>query len=181
MTLYAALVFVHVLGAIGMFAAWTMEALGLTQLAAADAVDAVPRWLAMRRRRAMLGGASMLAAIITGVVMMVMRGMQPWMPAAIGEVVLIIAVAIVVERRIAPRLATFTANPARASHADMAIISRAMSGSLRFRVVTGVAIVALMTLKPGLSGTLELVAAGIAIGAIIATRSAGRRGRPAAA
>ena len=181
MTLYAVLVFVHVLGAIGMFAAWTIEALGLSQLAAADAADAIQPWLEMRRWRAKLGGVSMLAAILTGVIMMTMRGAEPWTSAAIGELILIVGVAVVAERRIAPRLAAATTNPGRSARGDMAIISGAMSGSLRFRVVTGITIVGLMTLKPGMMGTLELVAAGIAIGIIVATRSAGRPRRTATA
>lgn len=175
MTPYAGLVFLHVLGAVGMFAAWTIEALGLLQLAQAGTADALQSWLALRRRAAKLGGISMLAAVLTGVIMMVMRGAEPWMRAAIAELILIVAVAVAVERRIAPRLAAATTGPGSGSRVDMAIISSAMAASLRFRIVTGVTILALMTLRPGTTGALALIAAGIAIGFAAASRSASRR------
>lgn len=180
MTPYAVLVFVHVLGAVGMFAAWTIEALGLLQLAQAGTADAIRPWQALRRRGAKVGGISMLGAILTGVIMMVMRGAAPWMWAAIAELVLIVVVAIAVERRIAPRFAAATSG-ASGSRADVAMIGAAMSASLRFRIISGVTIVALMTLRPGTSGAVALIAAGIVIGGAAASRSSSRRASTAAA
>ena len=176
MNAYGILIFLHVLGAVGMFASWTIEALAHAQLGATGTAAAIQPWRAMRRVAAKLGGASMIGAILTGIVMMRMSGGAPWMFAAIAELVLIVAVAVVVERQIAPVLRAAAAG----SPHDLALISRAMSVSLRFRVVTGVTIVALMTLKPDTTGALALIAAGIVTGFAVASRAAGK-GEPTAA
>lgn len=170
MTLYTILVFVHVLGAVGMFAAWSIEAIGLVQLSDVSSTTQLPSWLALRRRASKVGGTSMLTAIITGVAMMVMHGGAPWMIGAVAELALIVAVAVVVGRRVAPELAAAAEPRGQNTDTDIAQIASAMAASLRFRIAAGITIVALMTIKPGLPGTIGLIATGVALGAAVALR-----------
>jgi hypothetical protein len=163
---YAVLIFVHVLAAVGMFTAWGIEGMALARLdpgAASPDSEGAVRGLVGARRAAML---SMLATIGTGVWMMrIAPSPQPWQQAAMAEVAALIVVGGVLGRR---------ARVGRAGRVTARGI-RVLRTSLRLRVALGVAILALMTMKPGVEGSWSVVFAGATTGALWVAAS--RRGR----
>ncbi|HET9984450.1 MAG TPA: hypothetical protein VFQ38_12710 [Longimicrobiales bacterium] len=179
MDLFLLLVFFHVLGAVGMFAAWGIEAVALGQLRRVATADQARAWMGLRRNAAPLGAGGMLSALVTGLWMMGVRwGPRPWMMAALAGLVIIVVIGVAFDRRATPRLlAALAGRPERlpaivhAAHATLA-------ASLRLRVALGVAILGLMTLKPGVPGSLAVLAAGLMLG-LGAAVGAGRRWTPA--
>lgn len=159
-----------------MFAVWGIEALALGQLARTGIAEEARRWLVLRRRTGPFGGASMVTLLVTGLALMRLRGgPEAWTVAALVEVALMMATGLVVERRWRPRWAATLAGGAGAVGNALRTGTRTLLAALRFRLAGGVAILALMTLKPGQAGSLAMLASGIVVGAALAIRSAPRR------
>jgi hypothetical protein len=166
MSVYAVLIFVHVLGAVGMFTASGIEGMTLARLyPGPDSPDSegAARGLVRARRAAML---AMLATIATGIWMMrIAWTPQPWQQAAMAAMAALVVVGAVLRRR---------ATVGRAGGITARGI-RVLRTSLRLRVALGDAILALMTMKPGVEGSWSIVVAGATTGAFWV--GASRRGR----
>lgn len=187
MTVYQLLIFFHVLGAVGVFVALALEASSLARLRRAetpgDARDAL-RGLAVPGR---LGPVAMLAALASGAWMMAVSwGHQAWIVTSLIALVGMGAAGGGVTGRRLRRLAAALAaeHAPSLSHAFRSERSSLqLPMSLRLRVVLGIAILALMTTKPGAPGAwLLLLAAGIgglAACAPLAGRRASLAGAPA--
>jgi hypothetical protein len=188
MNLYTVLVFAHVLGGVGIFAAMGIEGVSLARLREAEtAADARAsfRWLALPAR---FGPVVMLTTVGTGIWMMVVGwSHQAWMPTAFGAVVAMAVLGGAVTGRRMRRLrdALEGSGEALSDDARAGLSSGALAASLRLRIALGVGIIALMTVKPGLVGSLVtlvtaaaagLVAAGLAVpsrgGRVAGTREA---------
>ena len=85
-----------------------------------------------------------------------------------------IAVGIVVERRVAPSLGSGSANMGEVPPA-LRRASRALVSSFLFRLAGGIAILALMTLKPDATGASAIVGTGVVVGILSALRPSPRR------
>jgi hypothetical protein len=160
MDTYAALLFLHLVGATAMFAGWAIEFRVLAGGSGPSRAD----------RAALLGPIGMTTAFLTGVAMMLWQwGQQPWMPVAIGGVVLLIVVGV--GAAIAVRGGP--AGPARKARIGIA--------SLGARVGIGLGLLAIMAAKPGTASSVALLASGLIVGLVPAALrgNATAAGRPA--
>lgn len=162
MDLYDALLFLHLAGSTAMFAGWAIE---FRVLAGRDGPSRADR-------AALLGPAGMTIAFLTGVTMMLWRwGFQPWMPVAIGGVVLLIIVGV------GAMIA------AKKSRGDPVRRRRIEFASLGARVGIGVALLAIMAAKPDTVVSIALVAFGLIAGLVpsaLGRDAGGSEARPAA-
>lgn len=173
---YALLVFLHVLGAVAMFAAWSIEMVAVQRLRRASSLKVALTWLALCRLPARFGRLGMLTAAVTGVWMMATRwGPLPWMVAAIAGLAALLLIAVVLDRRAARALDTTLAGQPDRLPAGLGRAGALLAASLRARVAIGVAILAMMTIKPGTTGSLLLLGAALAAGLLPATARARHR------
>ena len=176
MTPYSLLVFLHVLGAVGMFTAWGIEGVALAQLGhAATSMDAKSA-IGLRRKIVPGAMAAMLTAIVTGIWMMLVRvGQQPWEVGAVVALVAIAVVGIAFDRQARPRLIVAIAEHGDRLPAHVRSTSESLALSLRLRMTLGVAILALMAGKPNAPWSLAIVTgAALACLAFIFRSSRGR-------
>ena len=176
MTPYLLLVFLHVLGAVGLFMAWGVEGVALSQLARATTPNDARDAIALRRRIAPGGMVAMLTAVITGIWMMIVRwGHQPWEAGAMALLVAIIAVGIGFNGRAKPQLAA-AMKAEDIAPARLRLTSAALTLSMRLRLTLGIGIIALMVLKPDVAGALA-IGASAGAGCLTLAAVATRRGR----
>ena len=172
MSLYPVLVFLHVLGAMGLFAAIAIEAVALGRLRQTDAPAGVREGMALLARNERLGGIAMLTLIASGAWMMATTwGHQWWIASAfIGIIGMGIAGGAVSSRRIRRLRAALAAErgPGLSQAFTSLQSSAALVASLRVRIALGIGIVALMTLKPT-AGTSLLILAAFAVAGLVAT------------
>jgi hypothetical protein len=164
-TFYSILIFLHVLGAVGVFAAWGIEAVGLGHLRQAPTAEQARTGMALRAKAVPLGPLAMLTALATGLWMMGLRwGHQPWIAAAMVALVLMVAIGVVLERRAGPRLTAALADGRPQLTSTVTRAGELLMISLRLRITLAVAILALMTVKPGTTGSVSILVAALAIG-----------------
>ncbi len=166
--LYLLLVFLHVLGAVGLFAALAVEGVLLRRLRAADAPADARASLGLLASTFRGGPLAMAVLLVSGMAMMAMAwGREAWLVAAFVGVVAMGALGGAISLRRVRRLRAALASQAgpRLSEALRAELSAgALAASLRLRVAIGVAILALMTFKPGTAGSTLVLAAAAVLG-----------------
>jgi hypothetical protein len=173
MNAYALLVLVHVLGALGVFAALAMEAVWLRTLRLAETPASALVSMRLLPLHERVGAVSMLATLATGIwAMAVAWGHEAWLVVAFVTFVALGAVGGAVSGRRVRRLrSAFEA----ASGSDLlgaveAIrSSAALSASLRIRIALGVGIVALMVLKPAGGAVSIAIAVAAALAGVAAS------------
>lgn len=176
MDLYPLLIFVHVLGAVGLFAAIGIEVLAFTRLQRAASVGQAQTWMALLRDQGRIGPVSMVAILVTGIWMLVVRwGPEPWMIITLAWLIAMGVSTALLARRPMARLGALLTDDTDSVAPDFpaAVTSTPLAASLRLRVFMAVGIVALMTIKPGLAGSLAIVGAAVALGlatAVLPTR-----------
>ena len=177
MTIYLAARFLHVVGALAMFSALGLEVAVLRGLALARSTREAHAALAGLRLQARIGGAGALLILVPGGYLAAAAwGMPPWLLAAIGALVAIIALGAIVSRKL---LAALVPALERAvDGVEVQWLLRRLWSSLAARAVLLLGIVALMSTKPGWAGavlTLGLAASAAAAAAWLALgrRSAG--------
>jgi uncharacterized membrane protein len=179
MSAYTLLVFLHVVAAVLMFAAWAVETVVIAQLRTAPATGSWRILLRLRARWGMTGRAAMLGALATGIWMMLLRwmvpgsGPLPWMAGSFVALITIIGVGLVLERRVAPRLRELAADDENAAADALRATSRVLAVSLMLRSALGIGILGLMTAKPGAVASLAILSGSLAAGliSVVATGS----------
>jgi hypothetical protein len=179
---YSNLLFLHIVGALGMFVALGLEWTGLSQLRRARSVETAAAWMGVLKNVRRFGLASMLATIVSGMYMATKYwDREPWIMVTMVALVLIIALA---QTLTAPRMravgmalmagrGTFPGGlPGLARHPLLSL-------SIHTRVAIALGIVFLKTDKPDLAGSLLTIAIAIALG-VASSLSVPRR-QPAAA
>lgn len=166
---YLLLVFLHVVGAIGIFVGLGVEAVAVRGLARAGTVELERIWVALLRR-SFIGPVGMVVNLITGIWMMVVRwGPGAWMFVALGGVVAMIAIGVTMTMRPVARLNRSRSEDA-VSGSPVAAARRPLVLSLWLRVFIALGIVGLMTIKPALTGSLAIMAIALLMGVGIAAR-----------
>ncbi len=173
MNLYPLLVFVHVLGAIGIFAAVAIEAVSLGRLQGAETPAEVQTWMSPLALPFRLGPLAMLTTLVSGMWMMVVGwGRQPWLVGAfvglVGMGLLGGLVSLRGIRRLRAALASETGSELLNVFRSVRS-GNALKASLRLRMAIGVAILGLMTFKPDAAGSLLLLATGTLVGLVAST------------
>jgi len=149
MNSYSIFVFLHILGAVTMFASWGIEGVIINRLNASVKSDDARTWLQQFKKRRRLGPAGMIVVLITGIWMMAVRwGHQVWMMLAFLGIILIMLTGIILARRTLPRLTSIIDGKSGQLPENYYALAGTLSTSLRIRIAVGIAILALMTFKP---------------------------------
>jgi hypothetical protein len=181
MSLYQLLVFLHVLGGVGIFVALGIETISLGRLqSAATPVDARV-WMGLLKLPARLGPIAMLTTLVAGMWMMAqVWGRQPWIVSGFVGLVGMAALGGVISLRGARRLRGALAGETGPELSDAFRLMRsgtALTASLRLRIAIGIGILGLMTIKPGAAGSLLILAAAALSGLVASIPFTARRSR----
>jgi uncharacterized membrane protein YjjP (DUF1212 family) len=176
MNWYPLLVFLHVLGAVSMFAAWGVEAVLLQRLRRTVTIDEARTSAHHLRKYGRMAPVAMLAVLATGMAMMTQWGPQPWMSAAFGALIVIGVIGGVTGRRMRPRIAAALAGEQGGAPTGIAATAGSLAVSLQLRVAIGVGIIGLMTMKPGAQGSLLILGVATVTGLLVAVRETWRHG-----
>ncbi len=178
MSTYAILVFLHVLGGVGVYVALGIEAVALGGLRRAETPGDAGVWLRLHALPGRLGPAALVMALASGIWMTVVAwGHQPWIFSAfLGMVGMAIAGGAVTGRATRRLRAALAAEggTALSSAFRTARASGALVASLRVRIAIGLGILGLMTLKPEAAGSAAILAAALVAGLAGAPRAARR-------
>lgn len=124
MSWYSIALFLHIVGALGLFAGISLEQAGLRGMRRAVSTGSVREWLGVLRSRRRVEGPAGLTLLVTGVFMVhVSGGMQPWIGVGLLGMVLIALVG-----------ALGTARAARALVEALPAGDRPVSSELRRRI-----------------------------------------------
>ena len=159
--------FLHIVGALGFSVALGLEWTGLWQIRSAMTLEQVRTWMGILRNVRKVGFVSMLTTAITGIYMMVTDwGGLAWIIAAMGSLVLVIALAQAVT---GPRMAAI----GRALAAEKGSLSNTFQSlanhpllwiSIQTRMAITLGIMFLKTAKPDLGGSLITIGVAIVLG-----------------
>jgi hypothetical protein len=95
MDAYSIVLFVHIVGVLGIFVALGLEWTGLRQIRGALVSEQVRTWMGILNSTRKMGFASMGMTVITGIYMMLTdTGLVPWLYVSIGALVLVILLAV---------------------------------------------------------------------------------------
>ncbi|MCL5995060.1 MAG: hypothetical protein M1546_03265 [Chloroflexi bacterium] len=166
MTLYSLALFMHVVGALGLFVALGLEWTSLLFLRRAVSAEEVRLWsnaLALVRR---LGPASMVAILLPALYMTATTwGWVPWIVVALASMLLFPVLGALSGMRLA--------RVGQAAAAERGSLSTALRDqlrhplfltSIRMRTALALGIVFLMTVKPGLAGAVIAISVAVVLG-----------------
>jgi hypothetical protein len=178
--LYQLALFLHIIGAFGLIAAITVEAIGLRGLRRATNRDDALMWLGISRGIVMrLAPASLGLILVTGLYMVASAwGPRGWILVALGSLLLLGVIGAfgtgVRMARIGPALGRGQgplSHELRGKVRDPILLI-----SLRVRLAMVVGVVFLMSLKPSAVASLVVIVLAIALG-LLAGQIPARRGR----
>lgn len=172
MNLYNTVLFLHIVGAMAMFAAVGLEWTGLRPLRRATTREGVQTWLRVLRPASRLGPASMLTLLLTGFYMTAaLRTRMAWVMVSMAALIVlgILAGGLTGRRIQAIRRQLAAAEPGALSPELQRLVRHpALWISLQLRAGLFLGIVFVMTTKPAMLGSLLTLAvaaaAALAIG-----------------
>ncbi len=167
MSSYSIALFLHIVGALGMFVALGLEWTGLRQIGGAVTPAQVREWMVILNGVRKVGFVSMATAVITGLYMMltVWRGVA-WLYVSLGALVLVIALS---QALTAPRMAAIGRTLATGK-GPMAATFQSLANhpllwiSIQTRVAIALGIVFLKIAKPNWGGALLTIGVAIVLG-----------------
>jgi hypothetical protein len=175
MNIHSILVFLHVLGAVGMFAVLGIETVALGRLKRADTPADVRTWMGLLAVPARFGPVTLFTTLISGIWLMVKWwGPQPWILSAFVAIVVMAVMGGSVSRRAMQRIgkALPSETGSELSAAFRSLRSNpALTMSSRLRTAIGVGILALMTMKPQVVGSLLILVAAVVAGVVAGIQS----------
>lgn len=167
MNFYNTVLFLHILGAMGMFAVVGLEWTALRPLRRATTSEGVQTWLRVLRPASRLGPASMLTLLLTGFYMTAaLRTRMAWvMVSMVGLIVLGILAGGLTGRRIKAIRRGLSASEPGALSPELQRLVRhpALWISLQLRTGLFLGIVFVMTTKPAMLGSLLTLAVTTAV------------------
>jgi hypothetical protein len=181
-SVYAIFLFLHVVGALGLFAAIGLEWAGLSNLRRATEANQVREWVRLLAAPRVLGGPAALIILITGIYMSATRwGPQGWIIVALVAMVLIAVLggAIGASRigAIARALPSESGaiSPTLSQHLHDPVLAR----SLWVRTALLLGNVFRMSTRPGWVGALVAMGLALVAGLVAATPARAVDRRPA--
>jgi hypothetical protein len=166
MSVYTIVLFLHVLGALGMFAALGVEwAVAGPLRRATDVAQARP-WITVLLSLGRVGGPSSGTILVTGIYMgMTNWGRQPWIGLSLlGLVFLALLAAGVSGRRVAAIARDLDSGLTKSDSPLHRLQDPVLVVSLRLRTAVATGIVFLMTSKPAAGLALAAMGAAVALG-----------------
>lgn len=184
MAVYSIVLYLHIVGALGLFVALGLEFVTVSRLRSAATAEQAREWLGVLRPLRVLGPLALAAILLPGLYMVATRaGWQPWNALALLAMVVIAALGAAsnatrmpaIGRSIGPLRGPLPPE-ARARLRDPMVWS-----SVQIRIGIALGIVLLMTAKPdAIAAFIILIAFAIA-GAVVAFATTGARPGPEAA
>jgi hypothetical protein len=178
MSLYVALLFLHVVGAVALGVILCFEMAAILRLRRAATGAEAAQWLSLLRTPRMLGRPAGPTVLLSGIYMSVTRwGAQGWIIAGLAAIVLIGLIEATLSAR---RLAAITI----ALESEDGLISAPLGGLLRdpmlklsisLRGGLFLGIVFLMCTKPGVAPALGVIAVSLVAGYVVALPEGSRR------
>ena len=159
--------FLHIIGALGFFAALGLEWTGLWQIRSAVAAEQLRGWMGIFQSVRKIGFVAMLTTVITGIYMMVTYwGGVAWIIVTVGSLVLVIALAQALS---GPRMAVIrkalATEKGPLSKTFQSLVNHPMLLiSIQTRVAIALGIVFLKIAKPDLGGSLLAIGVAIVLG-----------------
>jgi hypothetical protein len=168
MTFYSAVLFAHVVSALGVFAALSLEAVGLVHLRRATTASEARLWIEFAPGLPALAIGSLVLLLLSGIFMTAQMGgwTLAWPRVALGALILIGPLGAVTGRRMrAIRLACASNNP---NGADLLgkLRDPFLKYSMNIRIALVLGIVLLMTAKPELRESLGIAVSSIFLGLV---------------
>lgn len=167
MDAYSIVLFVHIVGVLGLFVALGLEWTGLRQIRNATVPEQVRSWMGILKSTRGAGFASMLTTVITGIYMILAdTGLVPWLYVSIAALVLVILLAVMLT---GPRMAALVQAMAMGKVTLSGAFYRAANSSLlilsiQTRIAIALGIVFLKITKPGLIGSLLVMGIATVLG-----------------
>ena len=172
MTIYNLVLFVHILGALGLFAAIALSHLALVQLRRAQSVRELREWTGIVREETRLFPVSNAALLLAGLYLTITQWGwgKGWIEISLA---LFLAMGVLGPAVSGRRLGALGQ---AAGTAQDGAVSAALSAQINDPVLrttanvtmwAGLGIVFLMTVKPGWGGSLAAIAVALAIGLIL--------------
>jgi hypothetical protein len=167
MNIYSIALFLHIVGALGLFVALGLEWTGLRQIRSAISLEQVRPWMGILKNDRKVGFASMLTAVITGIYMMVtVWGVRAWISVTLASLVLLIGLSIVLT---GPRMVAVGRSLAT-EKGPLSQTFRSLANhpllwvSIQTRMAIALGIVFLKVAKPDLAGSLLTIGIAIILG-----------------
>jgi len=182
MSVYSIAIFLHIVGALGIFAAIGLEWAGLSNLIRATDTTQVREWFRLLAAPRTLGGPSALLVLVSGIYMSATRwGHQGWIIVALVGMVLVAALGgAIAGRRIPAIVRELQAQSGPVSPTlRQRLDDPALTVSLWTRTALLLGIVFLMSVRPSWAGALAVMGIALLLG-IAASRPALGAGRHAA-
>jgi hypothetical protein len=167
MDAYSIVLFVHIVGVLGLFVALGLEWTGLRQIQSAIIPEQVRAWMGVLKSTRGFGFACMGTTVITGIYMMLTdTGLVSWLYVSIGALVLVILLAVILT---APRMAAIEKGLAiekgRLSKTFHTLANQPLLWiAIQTRIALALGIVFLKITKPELAGSLLTIGVAIALG-----------------
>jgi hypothetical protein len=163
--------FLHIVGALGVFVALSLEWTGLRQIRSAVLPEQVRPWMGFLKNTNKVGFPSMLTTIITGIYMVLNGvGWVAWILVVIGALILIIVLSVALTK---PRIAAI----GQALSAEQGPLSQTFHNlvnhpilwiSIQTRIAIALDIVFLKIAEPALGGSLLTIGLAIVLGVVSA-------------
>lgn len=180
MNAYTIILFLHIVGALGLFVSLGLEWVSLAYVRRASTAEGVREWLSLRSWVMRLGPASLALLLLSGLYLMATSwGAVAWIIVALGALVLI---AIIGATLTGIRMVPID----RAAAAERGAVSPALHQrlndpllwvSLETRAAIALGIIFLMTIRPDWVGSGLTIVVAVALGLALSLLT-GRRVRP---
>jgi hypothetical protein len=177
MSVYTIALFLHILGALGMFAAFGIEWAAAESLRRATDVAQARPWIRVLRSLRRMVGPSAATILVTGIYMgTTVSGRQAWIGLGLlGLVFLALLGAGVTGRRVAVIARDLDSGSTKGESLRLRLQDPVLIVSLRLRTAVATGIVFLMTSKPAAGLSLAAMGAAVALGLVWSAPALGRR------
>jgi hypothetical protein len=165
---YNLVLFLHIVGALGIAAAYALDTAGLIGLRRSTVNEEARAWLMTRRWVLLLGPASIGLVLVSGIYLTIVAWEgAPWIPVALASLVAIAVIGGVLTgipmARVEPGLKQAAPGPL-SEEVRRGLRTPALTTSITLRIAVTVGIVFLMVLKPDLLTSLFVIGLAAAIG-----------------
>lgn len=167
MTIFSIALFLHIVGALGVFVALSLEWTALRQVRSANLPEQIRPWMGILKSSNKVGFPAMLATVITGFYMVLNGlGWVPWILVVIGALILVIALTRALT---APGMAAIGRALVKENGPISQIFQNLVNDpilwiSIQTRIAIVLGIVLLKISKPDLGGSLLTIGVAIVLG-----------------
>ena len=167
MNTYSIALFLHIVGALGVFVALGLEWTGLRQIRSANLPEQVRAWMGILKGTNKMGFPSMLTTVITGIYMVLkVSGWVPWTLVVLGALVLIIMLSVALTK---PRMVSIgqalAMEKGSVSQTFHTLVNHPVLWiSVQTRVAIALGIIFLKIARPDFVGALLTIGVAIVLG-----------------